>query len=63
MAEEKEGDRYVDFDDRLHSRGHHLGWRNGPFLIPGLIRAIHLTSLFAVLKLQAGGWAKKEGNR
>jgi len=31
----------------------HLGRSNGPFPIPELIRAIHITSLFAVLELQA----------
>lgn len=33
--------------------GPHLGRFNGPFPIPELIRAIHITSLFAVLELQA----------
>ncbi len=32
----------------------HLGRPNGYFPIPELIRAIHITSLFAVLELQAG---------
>lgn len=35
---------------------HHLGRSNGPFPVPELIRAIHITSLFAVLELQARNW-------
>ncbi|OPX76157.1 MAG: HEAT repeat protein [Methanosaeta sp. PtaB.Bin018] len=47
MAEEMGGEKHRNIDEN------HLGRLNGPFPLPELIRAIHLTSLFSVLELQA----------
>ncbi|MGD0953605.1 MAG: hypothetical protein ABR985_14645 [Methanotrichaceae archaeon] len=58
MSEEMGGDKYMNAIIRgvgLHgenvevSTGPHLGLFNGPFPVPELIRAIHITSLFAIL--------------
>ncbi len=60
MSEEMEEDRYMNATIRgggLHgenvnvSSGPHLGLFNGPFPLPELIRAIHITSLFAILEM------------
>ncbi len=54
MAEEMEGNKYMHMrGDRDAQKGPHLGLFNGPFPIPELIRAIHITSLFAILERQA----------
>lgn len=52
-----------EMDWRMGSRaqtGPHLGRFNGPFPIPELMRAIHITTIFAVLELQAHGLASGE---
>jgi hypothetical protein len=60
MSEEMEEDKYMNAIIRgggLHgenvdvSTGPHLGLFNGPFPLPELIRAIHITSLFAILEI------------
>jgi hypothetical protein len=59
MSEEMAGDRYMKAilrggqtcQDREVLSGPHLGMFNGPFPIPELIRAIHITSLFGVLEM------------
>ena len=62
MSEEMGEDKYMNAIIRgagLHgenvkvSTGPHLGLFNGPFPVPELIRAIHITSLFAILEMQA----------
>lgn len=55
MAEEMGGkwNAHRNMDGRDEN---HLGRLNGPFPLPELIRAIHLTSLFSVLELQAEIW-------
>ncbi len=60
MRMEMEEDKYMNAIIRgggLHgenidaSTGPHLGLFNGPFPLPELIRAIHITSLFAILEM------------
>ena len=60
VSEEMGGDKYMNAMIRgvgLHgenvevSTGPHLGLFNGPFPVPELIRAIHITSLFAILEM------------
>jgi hypothetical protein len=60
MSEEIEEDKYMNAIIRgggLHgenvdaSTGPHLGLFNGPFPLPELIRAIHITSLFTILEM------------
>jgi hypothetical protein len=48
MAEEMDQHK-----DRKTQTAPHLGRFNGPFPIPELMRAIHITSIFAILELQA----------
>lgn len=52
MAEEMNHETIHEIDPCTAKTGSHLGRFNGPFPIPELIRAIHITSLFAVLELQ-----------
>jgi hypothetical protein len=59
MSEEMAGDRYMkailrgggNCQDREVLSGPHLGMFNGPFPIPELIRAVHITSLFGILEM------------
>jgi hypothetical protein len=59
MSEEMAGDRYMkairrggqSCQDREVLSGPHLGMFNGPFPIPELIRAVHITSLFGALEM------------
>ncbi len=51
-AEERDGDGYSEGQSYAPERLH-LGLPNGPFPIPELIRAIHITSAFAVLEVQS----------
>ncbi|MGD0951195.1 MAG: HEAT repeat domain-containing protein [Methanotrichaceae archaeon] len=51
MIDEMEGDKYMRGKAGILN-GPHLGAPNGPFPLPELIRAIHITSLFATLDLQ-----------
>jgi len=62
MREEMEGDRYMTGlirgggpggADLVTSNGPHLGIFGGFFPIPELVKAIHLTTLFAVLEVSA----------
>jgi hypothetical protein len=52
MAEEMVDDGKAD-DRAGAAGGTHLGLRNGPFPIPELLRAIHISTTFAVLALQS----------
>ncbi|MFB3765739.1 MAG: HEAT repeat domain-containing protein [Methanotrichaceae archaeon] len=53
MAEEMSRHRVHSTETGRAKIASHLGRPYGPFPIPELIRAIHITSLFAVLELQA----------
>jgi hypothetical protein len=52
MVEEMGINRYSS-NDRKDRGGPHLGIPRGPFPIPELIKAIHVTSIFAVMDMQA----------
>ncbi len=52
MVEEMGINRYSSNDREDHG-GPHLGTPRGPFPIPELIKAIHVTSIFSVMEMQA----------